>query len=160
MKTIPLGTELILEAPWGELILHDAAAHIPAVFLTAGIGITPVRSMVLQATHDNLPLKLFLFYSNRRPEDAAFLDELTAAQKANPNFTLVATMTEMEKSTAQWHGETGHVTQAMLKKVIDDLTLPIYYISGPPKMVAAMQKTLTDAGVKTGNIRAEDFTGY
>ena len=29
--------------------------------------------------------------------------------RAWKNFTLVATMTEMEKSTAQWHGETGHV---------------------------------------------------
>jgi ferredoxin-NADP reductase len=159
LKTVPLGTELTLEAPWGELILHDDA-RIPAVFLTGGIGITPVRSMVLQATHNHLPHKLTLFYSNHRPEDAAFLDELTAAQTANPNFTLVASMSEMEKSAAQWRGETGHVIKTMLMKYIDDLTLPIYYISGPPEMVAAMQKTLDDAGVKTSSIRAEDFSGY
>jgi ferredoxin-NADP reductase len=159
LKTVPLGTELTLEAPWGELILHDDA-RIPAVFLTGGIGITPVRSMVLQAAHDRLPHKLTLFYSNHRPEDAAFLDELTAAQTANPNFTLVASMSGMEKSAAQWRGETGHVNKTMLMKYIDDLTLPIYYISGPPEMVAAMQKTLGDAGVKTSSIRAEEFSGY
>jgi ferredoxin-NADP reductase len=159
LKTIPLGTELSLDAPWGELVLHDDP-HIPAVFLTGGIGITPVRSIVLQATHDHLPQKLFLFYANRRPEDAAFLDELTAAQKANPNFTLIATMSDMEKSAKPWHGETGYVTKAMLMKYLDDLTAPIYYISGPPEMVAAMQKTLIDAGVKTSNIRAEEFSGY
>jgi ferredoxin-NADP reductase len=159
LRTIPFGTELSLEAPWGELILHDDA-HIPAVFLTGGIGITPVRSMVLQATHDHLPDKLSLFYANRRPEDAAFLDELTAAQKANPNFTLIATMSDMEKSAVRWRGETGHVTKAMLLKYLDDLTVPIYYISGPPEMVSAMQKTLSDAGVKTSNIRAEEFSGY
>ena len=157
LKTVPLGTELTLEAPWGELILHDDA-RIPAVFLTGGIGITPVRSMVLQATHDHLPHKLTLFYANHRPEDAAFLDELTSA--ANPNFTLVATMSNMEKSAAQWNGETGHVSKAMLTKYIADLTLPIYYISGPPDMIAAMQKTLSDAGVKTTNIRVEEFSGY
>jgi ferredoxin-NADP reductase len=159
LKTVPLGTELTLEAPWGELVLHKDA-RIPAVFLTGGIGITPVRSMVLQATHDHLPHKLTVFFSNRRPEDAAFLDELTAAQTANPNFTLVATMSDMEKSAAQWRGETGHVSEAMLMKYIVDLALPIYYISGPPEMVAAMQKILSDAGVKTGNIRAEEFSGY
>ena len=159
LKTAPLGTELTLKAPWGELILHDDA-RIPAVFLTGGIGITPVRSMVLQATHDHLPHKLTLFYANHRPEDAAFLDELKAAQTVNPNFTLVATMSDMKKSAAQWQGENGQVNKAMLTKYIADLTLPIYYISGPPEMVAAMQKTLNDAGVKTSNIRAEEFSGY
>jgi ferredoxin-NADP reductase len=159
LKTVPLGTELALEAPWGELILHDDA-RIPAVFLTGGIGITPVRSMVLQATHDHLPHKLALFYANRRPEDAAFLDELTAAEAANPNFKLVDTMSDMAKSAMPWQGETGHVSKEMLTKYIADITLPIYYISGPPAMVAAMQKTLTDAGVKTSNIRAEEFSGY
>jgi ferredoxin-NADP reductase len=159
LKVTPLGTELTLEAPWGELILHDDA-HIPAVFLTGGIGITPVRSIVLQATHDNLHHKLFLFYSNHRPEDAAFLDELTATQKANPRFTFVPTMSDMEKSSIPWHGETGNVTQAMVKRYLDDLTLPIYYITGPPEMVAAMQEILGDSGVKNSNIRAEEFSGY
>ena len=159
LKAIPLDTELTLEAPWGELTLHDNA-RIPAVFLTGGIGITPVRSMVLQATHDHLPHKLTLLYANRQPKDAAFLDELTAAQTANPNFTLVATMSDTEKSAAQWNGETGHVDKAMLTKYLADLTLPIYYISGPPGMVAAMQKILSDAGVKTSNVRAEEFSGY
>jgi Na+-transporting NADH:ubiquinone oxidoreductase subunit NqrF len=53
LKLIDLGTELDLEAPWGELTLHKDTS-IPAVFLTGGIGITPVRSIVLQATHDKL----------------------------------------------------------------------------------------------------------
>ena len=69
-------------------------------------------------------------------------------------------MTDMEKSSQPWNGETGYVNKAMLTKYLDDLTLPIYYISGPPEMVDAMQKTLSDAGVKTGNIRAEEFSGY
>lgn len=159
LKIVPLGTELTLESPWGELILHHDA-RIPAVFLTGGIGVTPVRSIILQATHDHLPHKLTLFYSNHRPEDAAFLDELRAAQTANPNFMLVATMSDMEKSAAQWQGETGHVSKAMLMKYLVDLSLPIFYISGPPGMVAAMQKVLSDAGVKISNIRAEEFSGY
>jgi len=107
LKTIPLGTEFILDAPWGELTLHEDTS-VPAVFLTGGIGITPVRSIVLQATRDKLAQKLVLFYSNHRPEDTAFLDELTAAQKANPNFILVATMTKMEKSSRPWHDGRFH----------------------------------------------------
>ncbi|HEY5331293.1 MAG TPA: FAD-dependent oxidoreductase [Acidobacteriaceae bacterium] len=159
LKIVPLGTEFTLDAPWGELTLHSDAS-VPAVFLTGGIGITPVRSIVLQATRDKLPRKLILFYSNRRPEDAAFLDELQQAEKENPNFKLVACMTKMEDSAQPWHGETGTIDRAMLDKHLDGLGTPIYYISGPPAMVSAMQKTLGDAGVKAANVRAEEFSGY
>jgi ferredoxin-NADP reductase len=159
LKTIELGSELTLDAPYGSLTLHDDA-RIPAIFLSGGIGITPMRSIILQATHDHLPHKIFLFDSNRRPEDAAFLGELTDAHKQNPNFTLVGTMTEIEKSAKPWRGETGVVTKAMLMKFIDDFTLPIYYISGPRAMVAAMRKVLNESGVKDDKIRTEEFTGY
>ena len=106
LKTMELGTELPLDAPYGSLTLHSDAS-IPAVFLSGGIGVTPVRSIILQATHDKLPHKIVLFDSNRRPEDSAFLEELTEAQKGNPNFTFVGTMTEMEQSSQEWSGETG-----------------------------------------------------
>jgi ferredoxin-NADP reductase len=159
LKTMELGTELTLDAPYGSFTLHNNTS-IPAVFLTGGIGVTPVRSIVLQAAHDKLPHKIFLFDSNNRPEDAAFLDELTEAQKENPNYTFIGTMTQMEQSSRVWHGETGFITQAMLLKSIGDLTLPIYYVAGPRAMVHAMREILNDAGVNDDNIRTEEFSGY
>jgi uncharacterized protein YeaO (DUF488 family) len=154
-----LGTELTLDAPYGSFTLHNNT-QIPAVFLTGGIGVTPVRSIVLQAVHDNAPHRILVFYSNRRPEDAAFLDELVEPQKKNPNYTFVSTMTEMEKSSGKWHGETGYITRDTLLKYVGDLTLPIYYIDGPPAMVGAMRETLGEAGVDDDNIRTEEFSGY
>jgi ferredoxin-NADP reductase len=58
LKSIPVGTKLSLEAPWGELTLHKKHS-IPAVFLTGGIGITPVRSIVLEATRTKLAQNSF-----------------------------------------------------------------------------------------------------
>jgi ferredoxin-NADP reductase len=159
LRKMKIGTEINLDAPYGSFTLHNNT-RLPAVFLTGGIGVTPVRSIVLQATHDNLPHKIFLFDSNRRPEEAMFLDELTKAQEKNRNYTFVGTMTQMEKSAEQWDGETGYITKAMLVKYIGDLTLPIYYVAGPPSMVTAMRKTLNDAEVDDDNIRTEEFSGY
>ena len=159
LKTMESGTELTLDAPHGSFTLHNNV-NIPAVFLTGGIGVTPVRSIVLQAIHDNVPHRIFVFYSNRRPEDAAFLDELMESHEANPNYTFVGTMTQMEKSSREWHGETGVISKAMLLEFIDDLTLPIYYLDGPPAMVNAMRKLLSEAGVDDDNIRTEEFSGY
>ena len=159
LKTMEIGTEVSLDAPYGSFTLHNNA-RIPAVFLTGGIGVTPVRSIILQAAHDNLPHKIFLFDSNRRPEDAAFLNQLMEAQEKNPNYTFVGTMTEMEKSSQKWDSETGYITKPMLVEYIGDLRLPIYYLAGPAAMVTAMRKTLNEAGVDDDNIRTEEFSGY
>lgn len=159
LRTMEVGTEITLDAPYGSFTLHNNP-KTPAVFLTGGIGVTPVRSIVLQAAHDSLPHKIFLFDSNRRPEDSAFLDELMNAQQQNPNYTFVGTMTEMEKSAQKWDSETGYINKAMLEKYVGDLTLPIYYLAGPAAMVTAMRKTLNEAGVDDDNIRTEEFSGY
>ena len=159
MKELPYGTQLKMDAPYGSFTLHKNAA-IPAVFLTGGIGITVVRSIVLEAIHQAVPRRLVLFYANRRPEDAAFLAELRTLAAHNPLFTFVPTMTKMEHSRNTWAGETGYITQAMLERYLDDLTAPIYYSTGPASLVAAMRKTLTEAGVDEDNIRTEEFTGY
>ena len=76
------------------------------------------EGIVLQAAHDNLPHKIFLFYSNRRPEYAAFLHELMEIQEKSPNYIFLGTMTEMEKSDRKWDGETGYINKALLEKML------------------------------------------
>lgn len=159
LKAMKPGAELSFDAPYGSFTLHSDSS-IPAVFLSGGIGVTPIRSIVLQATRDKLAHPIVLFYSNRTPESTPFLDDLTSAQQDNPNFTLVATMTDMDKSSAKWDGETGFITDAMIRKSVPDLDRPIFYLSGPRAMVAAMRKVLDDAGVKDDRIRTEEFSGY
>jgi hypothetical protein len=48
----------------------------------------------------------------------------------------------------------------MLTKYIGDLAAPIYYIEGPPAMVTPRRQTLSDAGVNSDDVRAEEFAGY
>ncbi len=69
---------------------------------------------MLQAIHDHAPHRILVFYSNRAPEDAAFLDELMQSHDTNPNYTFVGTMTHMDKSSHEWQGETGFISKAML----------------------------------------------
>lgn len=159
LNTMPLGTDIRIVGPFGSLTMHQNAAR-PAVFLAGGIGITPFRSMLLQAAEQKLPHHISLFYSNRRPEDAAFLEELEELEKGNPNYKFIGTMTDMAGSNQIWRGETGFINREMLTKYIGNLAPPIYYIAGPPAMVAAMRQTLLDAGVNCDDVRAEEFTGY
>jgi len=159
LTKVPLGTEVKIDPPTGSFTLHKNSAKA-AVFLAGGIGITPFLSIVRQADHDRLPHKLHLFYSNRRPEDAPFLDVLQMLEKTNPNFRLVCTMTEMSKSKKEWKGETGLINQEMLSGHLTNLQGPIYYIAGPPAMVAGLRKMLVTANIDEDDIRTEDFAGY
>ena len=159
LQKMPLGSAVKLEGPSGDLTLHNDVKRT-AVFLAGGIGITPFRSIVFRAAKEKLPHRIFLFYSNRRPEDAPFLDELQALENENPNYRLIASMTEMAKSHRPWHGESGQIRQVVLSKYLKDAVSPIYYIAGPPEMVKGLHTMINEAGVDDDNIRAEEFAGY
>ena len=158
LKALPDGAGIRIDGAFGELTL--GGAERPAVFIAGGIGITPFMSMLRQATQERSPQRLFLAYSNRRPEDAAFLDELQALERRNQHFRLMATMTDMSKSARAWSGETGFIDADKLKRLVGDLAAPIFYIVGPPAMVEAMQGTLAGAGIAADSIRTEEFYGY
>jgi ferredoxin-NADP reductase len=159
LKSVPIGTPVEIDGPNGVMVLHEEAER-PAVFLAGGIGITPFLSMARHAAHRRLPHRIVLFYGNRRPEDAAYLDELRALEKANPNYRLVAAMSEAEKSARSWSGEKGFIDQAMLARHLPDLKAPMYYFAGPPAMAMAMQQMLAAAGVSEQDMRSEEFYGY
>ncbi len=159
LRNMELGTEVQAEGPLGSFLLHENTAR-PAVMLSGGIGITPFHSMIADATERKLPHQIYLFYSNRRPEDTAFLDELQEFAKENPNFHLIATMTSMENSKADWHGETGYIDSGMLERHLPKDASAIYYLAGPQAMVTAMRKALSSIGVSGDDIRFEEFAGY
>ena len=159
IKSMPLGSELQMRGPYGRMTLHEDSTR-PAVFLTGGIGITPFRSIALDAARTGVPHRLHLFYSNRRPEDAAFLEELAHLEATNPNYRFIPTMTSAAETKQPWNGETGYINADMLARFIDDLKAPVYYVAGPQGLVNAMRKTLADAGVSEEDIRAEEFAGY
>lgn len=159
LKNAAPGLAVKLDGPNGVMTLHEDSGR-PAVFLAGGVGITPFLSMARDAARRGLPHKIRLFYSNRRPEDAAFLDELQALEKANPNYKLVATMAEMEKSARPWSGERGVIDRALVERYVPDVKAPIYYLAGPPGMTMAMQSLLESAGVSDDDIRSEEFYGY
>jgi ferredoxin-NADP reductase len=159
LKILPLETAVKIEGPFGNLTLHNNAAR-PAVLLAGGIGVTPFRSILFRAAKEKLPHRIFLFYSNRRPEDAPFLGSLQQLENENPNYKLIATMTGMENSHQPWDGETGLINGEMLARYLQNAVLPIYYIAGPASMVKGLHTMLNDAGVDDDNIRTEEFVGY
>jgi ferredoxin-NADP reductase len=156
LKDLPIGSEIKLDAPYGDFTLHKTAST-PAVFIVGGIGVTPVRSMVAQAIHDKTAHRMLLLHASRRPEDLPFRQDFERMAKDSSNFTYVMTVSA---PSADWKGERGRVNADMVRRYVQNLQAPIYYLSGPEGMVKAMRGLLVDLEVNEDNIRTEEFAGY
>ncbi|HXI84821.1 MAG TPA: FAD-dependent oxidoreductase [Verrucomicrobiae bacterium] len=159
LADLPVGSSVRVNGPYGEF-LHDVDPVRPAIFLAGGIGITPFRSMIKHAMEQHSTQRLTLVYCNRTPDDAAFLDELQDWEKENPNFRVIATMTQPQNPGKTWTGRTGYVGVRFVKEHLCEQTPSVYCVAGPPRFVSAVAEVLAIAGVNEGDIRTDEFFGY
>jgi ferredoxin-NADP reductase len=159
LAEIPLGTPVELFGPAGAFTLHKASS-MPAVFIAGGIGITPFRSMIHDAFTRHLTHQITLVYSNRNPEGAAFHEEFMRIAEAHTKFKYVPTMTDADKSRQPWSGLRRYVDANFLREHIGDIMTPMFYIAGPPGMVAGISKAVIAAGTDSARVRSEKFEGY
>lgn len=158
LQKLNVGDEIKLDGPYGDFRLQKNESK-PAVFIMGGIGVTPVRSMIAQATHDKTNHKILLLHSNKTPDDAPFQDDFTKLAQENPNFTFVPVASE--SAPANFTGEHGYINAEMVKKYVEDIQAPIWYLAGPPGMVKAMRAMLVDdLQADEDNIKTEEFDGY
>ena len=156
LENLSVGETIEISEAKGKFTLPPTTQKL-IVFLAGGVGITPARSMIMEATKKKSPQKMTLLYSNYRPEDTPFLAECQNLN--NPNFQLVATMTDLEKSNEKWPGETGFIDWPMIKRHLPQPQETLYYIVGSPGFCQAMAKMLEAAKIKKENIILEKFTG-
>ena len=76
------------------------------------------------------------------------------------NFHFVPTFTRIAPGQGGWKGSTGPINAHMLSKYVSNLQDPIYYVAGPPGMVAGTHQALVELAVRGGDIRTAHFEGY
>jgi ferredoxin-NADP reductase len=99
------------------------------------------------------PRPMALIYSNRQPEDAAYLEELRALGRRLDNFRLIVTMTGTTEGDAS-------IDVEMVREAASGLPRPHYYIARTPDMCEDMRQIVDDMGIDDQDIHSEDFTGY
>jgi ferredoxin-NADP reductase len=157
LNAAPNGTLFNVSSPRGSFTLHRDFTR-PAVFLAGGIGITPIRSILHSAVCGGLPHQLYLFYSNRKEEDATFLRQLEELAARRRSFILVPTVTKA--ANPAWRYHKGYIDHALLAKYLVEFNGPVYYVAGPSGMVVAMLDVLRRAGVSDDDIKMEEFGDY
>jgi len=157
LRNLAPGAEVKLDAPYGDFRLHNNESR-PAVFVIGGIGATPVRSIVAQATHDRTGHRILLLHANRSIDDAPFQADFLRFAEQNPNFRFVPVFTDAVPPL--WKGESGRIAAATIRRWVPQLAEPIWYLSGPEGMVKAMRRLLVEMEIDEDDIRTEEFAGY
>lgn len=145
--------------PIGHFTLTHASDGKRIVFLAGGIGITPVRSILVEAKHTDNRRPFSCFYSNRQMKDAAFHDELRSL--ALPDYQYVTTLSQETLPCTRANEERGYICESMLRKYLpaDEVTTSWYYVAGAPAFIEAMESMLASMGIAKERVVNDPFTG-
>jgi|SRR3989339_80297 len=124
------------------------------VFLAGGVGIAPVRSLIIENFNSKRKNLITIFYSNRKIDDAIFFDEL---KKISPeNIKIILTITGEQKVDSHL---SGRINRLMIKKNVDNLNASLYYVVGSPEFCQTLVSQLQALDIDQKQIILEKFTG-
>ncbi|MER6126900.1 globin domain-containing protein [Streptomyces sp. NPDC001795] len=148
-RTVRVGDELTLSAPFGDVVLDDSDA--PLVLVSAGIGCTPMAGMLehLAATGSSRPV--WVLHADRTPADHALRAETVRLVEQLPDAR--AEFWYERDATEGPGSRTGLMD-------LDGLGLPAdadVYLCGSLPFMRAVRTQLLQAGVPARHIRYEVF---
>ena len=150
------GDEVGIQYPLGNFTLGEGFAKL--AFISGGIGITPIRSILKYVVDKNLGIDMDLLYANRSIEDIVFKEDFDAMQKVYPKLRVAHVLCE---AAPGFKCRVGLINAQMIKNEIPDFKERRFYLCGPPAMVEAMQKILIkELGIGAEAIITENFQGY
>ena len=145
-------------APRGDFVLQSGTRAV--VLLSAGIGATPVLSMLhaLASAGSNSPRQVWWIHGTRNAKLHVFAEEARKLLKAIPGSRSVIAYSKPDPTDRL--GEDfdihGHLDSASLEK----LGMPLdadFYLCGPTTFLKDMNRSLTSLGVQQAAIHQEIF---
>ncbi len=127
---LTLGDQLKIRGPFGFFNLRKSLKD-KVVFIGAGTGIAPLRSMMYEVLECFPVKKVMLIFGFRRERDFFFKDEFERLAKNNRNFTLHACATQTSDT---WPYQRGRVTR-VIPNIISSPHDQDVYLCGPPMMI-------------------------
>jgi ferredoxin-NADP reductase len=137
------GDFVIANSISGDFVWHSTKLH--PVFLAAGIGVNPYRSILAERIAQGEKIDVTLIYAKRDPQELVFKDEFDKWQTEHPEFKVIY---EVEKRL-----EPSFISQHC------DMKNSLFYISGPGGMVDDLIEALKKHHVPDENVIKDWFTG-
>lgn len=149
------GERVAIHGPFGRFshVFHRNGDTL--VFVAAGVGITPLMSMLRYLRDRGDPRRVLLVYANRRAEDIVFRNELEEMESRG--FPTLKTIHILSRPPGDWVGSTGRLDTASLTLLCGGFSGKAFFICCPPTMIRGLIRGLRNAGVGPERIHADYF---
>lgn len=144
------GDSVELASPSGNVTLKDN--QNTKVFISGGVGITPLISMASKAIAENQNASITWIQAFRNPKVQAFKNQINEWEKDSPNFKAY-TFYDQDGDADAYQGQ---LDLAKISAFSIDPNAD-YYICGPTPFIQKQSQYLKDQGVKEDQIAFEQF---
>ncbi len=153
---VHLGDVLEVSAPRGAFTLQPG--ETPVVLASAGIGATPVLSMLHSLAASGSQREVWWLYGARNGQQHPFARESRELLKAlvNSRGHIVYSKAEPEDQIGQDYDSTGHLDVSLLDR-LGLLRNADFYLCGPPSFLQSFSEGLKTWGADPTRIRSERF---
>jgi predicted ferric reductase len=153
VPAIAPGQRVFVDGPFGAFT-PDLDADAPLVLVAGGIGIAPIRSMLLSLRDRQDRRPVVLFYAAAGPSRVVLRDEIDRLSQ-DAGFTVVYVF---ERPDTAWTGERGLLTADILRRhAPQPIARAHCFVCGPVPMMDAVEAMLLTLGVPPRQIHSERF---
>ncbi len=148
---------LEVRAPSGTFLLDPAAAE-PIVLLGAGIGVTPLLSMLEAIAQTGQKREVHLLWGFRNGAEHPFKDRLAAICAENPQIRLHVSYSAPRPSDVLYrdYNHHGRVDLARVREVLPSSNY-MFYVCGPGALMETLVPALWEWGVPESHVHFEAF---
>lgn len=154
IHTLKEGDEVTISGPYGEFFLQEGSP-LDIVCVGGGAGMAPLKSIIYSLFEKGSERKVDLYFGVRATEDLFYIEEFDKLKKEHPNFNYCYALSSPGE-TDDWDGEKGFI-HLVLEKLLADGHKKEAYLCGPPIMIDAVIKVLTEKEVKHDHIYFDKF---
>ncbi|WP_438479372.1 NADH:ubiquinone reductase (Na(+)-transporting) subunit F [Oleiharenicola lentus] len=144
--------------PFGDF--HIKPTQKEMLYLGGGAGMAPLRAHLSQLLETNNSHRKISFWYGARSRQEIFYDDYFATlAQAHPNFSFHPALSSPLPEDA-WSGPTGFIHEVALEHYLRAHPNPKaveYYLCGPPMMIRACTKMLTELGIAPTQIAYDEF---
>jgi ferredoxin-NADP reductase len=147
------GDSIEIDGPYGIFLLKPDDTE--RVFIGGGVGISALRSMILQ-TVKNEQKKSCLFHSARSLPGLIYHGEMEKLAAESPHFKFYPTLT-CEEMPQGWGGSCGRISVPLIKQTLGTLEGKTFYLCGSKEMAGQLAAALIAEGVPKDRVKKDEW---